>query len=314
MYVGLDVGGTNLKAGLVDGTGRLLAARAVPLGEFQGAEDFARKLADLAAQTARDGGVSPEKLECVGMGIPGATAQGEVLYTCNIPMKNIPLARLFRRHLDIPVLLENDANCAAVGEYLCGAGRGTKNFVMVTLGTGVGAGFVLDGKLYTAGGMAGEAGHMVVEKGGAPCSCGRRGCWEAYASATGLIRMTRETMARHPGSLLWEESDNGRNLAGRTAFAAAARGDEAAGALCETYVEYLAAGVVNLLNLLQPEVLAVGGGIGGAEEELLLGPLREIVSRESYAARCGGGVPAVVRASLGNDAGVIGAALLGRAI
>lgn len=314
MYVGLDVGGTNLKAGLVDEAGRLLAARAVPLGEYRGEDAFVRTLAALAEQTARDGGARPEHLEYVGMGIPGATADGKVLYTCNIPLQNVPLEKLFRRYLDVPVLLENDANCAAVGEYFCGAGRGTKNFAVVTLGTGVGGGFILDGKLYAAGGMAGEVGHMVVVKGGAPCSCGRRGCWEAYASATGLIRMTREVMEQNPRSLLFEESAGGGAVTGRTAFAAAARGDEAAKALCGTYVEYVAAGVVNLLNILQPEVLAVGGGIGGAEEELLLAPLREIVGRESYAARCGEKIAAVVRAELGGSAGVIGAALLGRAI
>ncbi|MEA4993674.1 MAG: ROK family protein [Oscillibacter sp.] len=313
MYVGLDVGGTNLRAGLVDETGRLLAVRKIPLGEFRGAESFAQTLASLAAQAARDGGENPEKLEYVGMGIPGAAAKGEVLYTCNIPMKNVPLARLFRRYLDVPVLLENDANCAAVGEYFCGAGQGTKNFAVVTLGTGIGGGFILDGKLYSAGGMAGEVGHMVVEKGGAPCACGRRGCWEAYASATGLIRMTREAMERDKTSLLWEESGGGPAVTGRTAFAAALRNDEAAKALCGTYVSYLAVGVVNLLNILQPEVLAIGGGIGEAEEELLLAPLREIADRESYAARCGGKV-SVVRARLGGDAGIIGAALLGRVI
>lgn len=313
MYVGLDVGGTNLKAGLVDEAGRLLATRKIPLGEFQGDERFVQKLAELTAQAARDGGVLPEKLEYVGMGIPGAVAEGDILYTCNIPLQNVPIGKLFRRYLDVPVLLENDANCAAVGEYFCGAGRGTRDFAVVTLGTGIGGGFILGGKLYAASGMAGEVGHMVVEKGGELCNCGRRGCWEAYASATGLIRMTREAMERDRESLLWEESGGGRAVTGRTAFAAAARGDGTARALCKTYVEYLAAGVVNLLNILQPEVLAIGGGLSQAEEELLLAPLREIVDRESYAAHCGGKAT-VVRAELGNDAGIIGAALLRRAI
>ncbi len=313
MHIGVDVGGTNLRAGLVDETGRLLAVRKIPLGEFQGDEGFAKTLASLAVQAARDGGVNPESLEYVGMGIPGAAMAGQVLYTCNIPMKNVPLAQLFRSYLDVPVLLENDANCAAVGEYFCGAGRGTKNFAVVTLGTGIGGGFILNGKLYSAGGMAGEVGHMVVEKDGVPCSCGRRGCWETYASATGLIRMTRETMERDRASLLWAESGGGTNVTGRTVFGAALRDDKSAKALCGTFVSYLAAGIVNLLNILQPEVLAIGGGIGEAEEELLLAPLREIVNRESYAARCGGKV-SVVRAELGNDAGMIGAALLGRVI
>ncbi|WP_312940149.1 ROK family protein [Oscillibacter sp.] len=313
MYIGLDVGGTNLRAGLVDEAGRLLAVRKIPLGEFQGVEPFAKTLASLAAQAARDGGISPGNLAYVGVGIPGATTKEEILYTCNIPMKNVPLARLLQSYLDVPVLLENDANCAAVGEYFCGVGQGTKNFALVTLGTGIGGGFILNEKLYSAGGMAGEVGHMVVEKGGAPCTCGRRGCWETYASATGLIRMTREAMERDKSSRLWEESDGGTAVTGRTVFAAALRGDKTAKALCETYVSYLAAGVVNLLNIFQPEVLAIGGGIGEAEEELLFAPLREIANRESYATRCGGKV-SVVRAKLGGDAGMIGAALLERVI
>ncbi|WP_352416161.1 ROK family protein [Oscillibacter ruminantium] len=313
MYVGIDVGGTNLKAGLVDEAGRLLATRKIPLGPFQGKEYFVRRLAELTAQVSRDGGVAPGDLEYVGMGIPGAVAEGNILYTCNIPLANVPIERLFSQYLDVPVLLENDANCAAVGEYFCGAGRGTKNFAVVTLGTGIGGGFILGGKLYAASGMSGEVGHMVVERNGAVCNCGRRGCWETYASATGLIRMTKEAMEGNRESLLWEESKGGTAVSGRTAFAAALRGDAAAKALCETYVDYLAAGIVNLLNILQPEVLAIGGGVSEAEDELLLSPLREIVDRESYAAHCGGKAT-VVKAELGNDAGIIGAALLKRAI
>ena len=147
MYVGIDIGGTNLKAGLVDGEGRLLAARRTPLGPFQGEEYFVRRLAELTAQVCRDGGVPPGELEYVGMGVPGAVAGSEIVYTCNIPLKNVPVGRLFSQYLDVPVRLANDADCAAVGEYFCGAGRGTKNFAVVTLGTGVGGGFILNGKL-----------------------------------------------------------------------------------------------------------------------------------------------------------------------
>ena len=313
MYVGIDIGGTNLKAGLVDGEGRLLAARRAPLGPFQGGEYFVRRLAELTAQVCRDGGVPPGELEYVGMGVPGAVAGSEIVYTCNIPLKNVPVGRLFSQYLDVPVRLANDADCAAVGEYFCGAGRGTKNFAVVTLGTGVGGGFILNGKLCSGGGMAGEVGHMVVERGGEPCACGRRGCWEAYASATALIRMTKETMERERDSLLWEGSQGGAAVTGRAAFDAALRGDGAARALCRRYAEYVAVGVVNLMNILQPERLALGGGVGEAEDELLLTPVREIAARESYAARCGGAQTEVVRAELGNDAGMIGAALLGRA-
>lgn len=310
MYIGIDVGGTNLKAGLVDEDGRLLAVERAPL-DFQGPEQFARSAALLAEEAARKGGASREDLTCVGMGLPGAVSGDEILFTTNIPIRNVPMGKLFRQYLDVPLLLGNDADCAAVGEFFCGAGRGCRDLAVVTLGTGVGCGLVLDGKIRT-GNTSSEAGHITVCRGGEPCNCGRRGCWEQYASATALIRQTRAAMAAHPESLLHAlAAENG--VEGRTAFQAAEAGDETALAVCREYVEWLAAGVISLVNLLRPEVVAVGGGVAAAPEHLLLEPLRALVEQESFA-RHGGRATRVVRAELGNDAGILGAALLGRAI
>lgn len=311
-YIGIDVGGTNLKAGLVREDGQILAVERTPLA-FENPEQFARTLAQLGESVLRQAGVPASEVVSAGIGIPGAVAGGDILYTCNIPLRDVPLSRLFRQYLDVPVLLENDANCAAVGEWLCGAGRGTQQFIVVTLGTGVGGGLILNGKLYSGSGMVGEVGHMVIQHGGAPCNCGRRGCWEAYASATGLIRMTREAMEAHPESLLHTVAAQNGCVEGRTAFDAAVQGDETALGLCRDYVSYLAAGVTNLINILQPEAVAIGGGVAAAPDRLLLTPLREIVERECYP-RHTGQLPRVVRAELGNDAGIIGAALLKRAI
>lgn len=311
-YIGIDVGGTNLKAGLVREDGQILAVERTPLA-FENPEQFARTLAQLGQSVLQQAGVPVSDVVSAGIGIPGAVAGGDILYTCNIPLRDVPLSRLFRQHLDVPVLLENDANCAAVGEWLCGAGRGTQQFIVVTLGTGVGGGLILNGKLYSGSGMVGEVGHMVIQHGGAPCNCGRRGCWEAYASATGLIRMTREAMEAHPESLLHTVAAQSGCVEGRTAFDAAVQGDETALALCRDYVSYLAAGVTNLINILQPEAVAIGGGVAAAPDGLLLTPLREIVERECYP-RHTGQIPRIVRAELGNDAGIIGAALLKRAI
>lgn len=310
MYIGIDVGGTNLKAGLVDEAGTILAAERIPLGTFRGPEPFAETLAELAKAVLRKGGAELDDISYVGMGIPGAVEGGNILYTCNIPMRDVPLSDLFRRHLDLPVLLGNDADCAAVGEWACGAGRGTRDFVIITLGTGVGGGFILNGKLYAGGGMVGEVGHMVIRQGGAPCSCGRRGCWEAYASAPALIRQTRAAMAAHPDSMLHDLAEENGGVDGRTPFQAAERGDDAALEVCRKYVEDLAAGVTNLVNILQPEVLAVGGGVAGAPDALLMEPLRRIVEAECYP-RHAGKLPRILRAELGNDAGILGAALLG---
>ena len=312
MYIGIDVGGTNLKAGLVDQSGTILAVERTPL-DFRGPESFADTLASLAKAVMASGGAAAQDVEYVGIGIPGAVAGGDILYTANIPMKNVPLEKLFRQHLNLPVLLGNDADCAAVGEWSCGVGRGTKHFIVITLGTGVGGGMILNGKLYSGCGAGGEVGHIVVQKDGVPCNCGRRGCWEAYASATGLIRETTEAMKAHPESLLHQVAAQNGAVDGRTSFQAAEQGDETALAVCRSYAEYLASGLTDLVNILHPEAVALGGGVAAAPEYLLLDPVREIVARECYA-RHVGQVPHIVRAELGNDAGIIGAALLGRAI
>ena len=312
MYIGIDVGGTNLKAGLVDQSGTILAVERTPL-DFRGPESFADTLASLAKAVMASGGAAAQDVEYVGIGIPGAVAGGDILYTANIPMKNVPLEKLFRQHLDLPVLLGNDADCAAVGEWSCVVGRGTKHFIVITLGTGVGGGMILNGKLYSGCGAGGEVGHIVVQKDGVPCNCGRRGCWEAYASATGLIRETTEAMKAHPESLLHQVAAQNGAVDGRTSFQAAEQGDETALAVCRSYAEYLASGLTDLVNILHPEAVALGGGVAAAPEYLLLDPVREIVARECYA-RHVGQVPHIVRAELGNDAGIIGAAMLGRAI
>lgn len=302
MYIGIDVGGTNLKAGLVDEAGRIVKVERVPL-DFQGPEKFAETLAELSKK------VIEEKVRWVGVGLPGAVDGGDVLFTTNIPMENVPLEQLFRQHLDLPLLLGNDADCAAVGEFFGGAGKGTRDFAVVTLGTGVGAGIIVDGKL--RGGLASsEAGHMVICQGGELCNCGRRGCWERYASATGLIQQTKRAMEAHPESLLHEIADE-NGVEGRTAFQAAEAGDETALAVCRDYVNYLASGLASLINVLRPEAVAIGGGVAAAPERLLLEPLREAVAKESFS-RHGGRITKVLRAELGNDAGIIGAAMLGR--
>lgn len=310
MYIGIDVGGTNLKAGLVDENGKIVAVSRMPL-DFRGAESFAETLAELAKAVMREGGVSAQEVEYVGVGIPGAVSGGEIVYTANIPMRNVPLETLFRQHLDIPVLLANDADCAAAGEYLCGVGKGTKNFIILTLGTGIGGGMILNGKLYTGMGSAGEVGHMVIQLNGAACNCGRKGCWETYASATGLIHLTKQAMEAHPESLLHKTAQEQGGVEGRTAFQAAEQGDETALTVCRDYVNYLSAGVTNLVSVLQPEVVAIGGGVAAAPEHLLLEPLRQSVDANCYG-RHVGQYSKIVRAVMGNDAGIIGAALIQR--
>ena len=301
-YIGIDVGGTNLKAGLVDEAGTILRVSRRPLA-FQDAEHFSATLAELAEEVM--GSLSLREVHSIGIGIPGAVRGGTVLFTANIPMRNVPLEALVRQHLDLPVYLANDADCAAAAEYLYGSGRGSRDFITVTLGTGVGGGLILNGHLHTGMCCAGEVGLMVIDLDGADCSCGSPGCWENYASATGLIRLARLALQKNPQGLLL-----GKELDGKTIFSAAEQGDPLALQVVKTYDRYLAVGLTNLVDILQPEIIAIGGGVAQAPAHLLLEPVARYVHENCYG-RHVNNYPRVVTATMGNDAGIVGAALIG---
>ena len=307
VYVGVDVGGTNLTAGLVDDQCRILA-RAGRKTPKDGT--LCRAILDLAREVTAAAGARPEEVVRLGIGIPGAVdrARGVVLHTPNIRMENAPVADLIRAEWPVPVALENDAGCAAAGEYLAGAARGHRSAMVVTLGTGVGAGLIVDGALFLGcGGIGPEAGHMVIHPGGRPCNCGRKGCWERYASATGLKQTTREAMLRRPDSLMWELAGSPERVSGKTAFQAARRGDEAGREVVEDYLFHLGLGLANLVNCFHPEVICLGGGVSNEGDDLFLEPLRRMVDAESFNPTRDR--TRLVKAALGNDAGIIGAAV-----
>ena len=314
-YIGVDVGGTNLVAGLVDENGVILDKVSRPLDRTMNDRELCAELADLSLTICTVCGKKPAEIQAVGVGIPGLVdnERGEVVKTTNMAFGHTPFRALFREKWDIPVYLGNDANCAAIGEYFSGAARGCDPAVIVTLGTGVGGGLVCNGKLLTGfAGSAMEVGHMIVHPGGEKCPCGNAGCWEQYGSASALIRMTREEMQRNPGSLLWQlcGGDTAR-VEGRTAFDAAGQGDEGAKRVLNEYLEGLSLGLINLVNIIQPQVICLGGGVSNAPEELLLEPLRKLVLAGTYDKN---NPTKLVRASLGNDAGVVGAAKLCRMV
>ena len=314
-YIGIDVGGTNLKAGLVDESGLILATHSIKVAQVDDADSLAWTLVSLTQELCRAAGVSLEQVISVGVGVPGTVEirSGTILYTCNLPLKNVPLRKLFHRYLATPLYIENDANCAALAEYFVGAGRGSKRFITVTLGTGIGGGIVHNGKIFHgANGMAGEVGHMSIVYGGEPCPCGRRGCWERYASAQALKRMTAQAVAEHSDSVLAAVvRENGGHISGRSAFEAMRRGDQTGKAVCEQYIDYLAAGIINLVNIFQPDTLAIGGGVSNEDDRYLLDPLRRRVERESIPCSRDK-MTKIVKAELGNRAGIIGAAFLGK--
>ena len=309
IYLGIDLGGTNVAAAVVDETGTMLGKVSLPTP--RGAEAVADQMAAACRAAAEAAGITLDDVASVGIGSPGAIDPdaGVVKFWSNLDFEDVPLGEMMAARLGKEIWLENDANAAALGEYVAGAGKGSQSMVAVTLGTGLGGGAVLNGKLYTGFNYAGlEVGHMVIEHGGRPCTCGRRGCFEAYCSATALIKRTREAMEADPNSLLWKLAGSPEAVNGRTPFDAAAQGDAAAGRVIDEYVDYLGCGIASLVNIFQPEVICIGGG-PSAQGETLMAPVRYILNREDYA-RNNVHRTRLVRASLGNDAGIIGAALL----
>ena len=314
-YIGIDLGGTNIAAGVVDDQYQMLAKHSVKTGSSRGAAPVIDDMAETAREAARQAGIDWEQIEWVGVGTPGTCnkATGVVEYANNLDWYDVPLVKLLEERLGKKVYIENDANAAAYGEYLAGAAKGADISVMVTLGTGVGGGVIINNRIYTGFNFAGaEIGHEVIMMDGRECTCGRKGCLEAYASATGLIRTTREHMERDKGSAMWELCGGDLSkVSGRTAFEAMRAGDAAGTAAVEEYIRHLACGITNIINTFQPDILCVGGGICH-EGDYLMKPLKEIVSREVYSRNSPRNTE-IVAAKLENAAGIIGAALLGKA-
>lgn len=309
-YVAIDLGGMSAKAALVDDSGKKYADLRCKTSASDSPEQTAENLANLAKDVAFSANVSYEEICAIGIGSPGIidSEQGIVVNWTNFQWKNVPLAQLIRAHFDVPVFVLNDANAAALGENYLGAGSAYRSMVLLTLGTGVGSGIVIDGKIFEGNlGAGGEIGHEVIHFGGEKCSCGRRGCFEAYASATALIRQTKRAMERHPESTLWRICGGDLNaVSGITPFDGRKEGDATAKKVVNSYIRYLAEGVTNVINIFRPQAVILGGGVCG-QGDTLLNPLKKLVYRMMYG---GNGYASVeiATAKLGNEAGIYGAA------
>lgn len=310
MKIGVDLGGTHTAVGLCTDDGVLLCKRstATKTGDADG---LRVKMRELALEVCREQAVAPQEIFQIGIGVPGSFDKRTCTLTfgTNLNMNNVSFAQTFWPAFKCPVFLDNDANCAALGEHISGAGRGTQNMVMITLGTGLGGGLILNGKLYTGeNGIAGEIGHMVIRYNGYPCNCGRRGCWETYASATGMIRFAEEALVSREESLLHAMRErNGGGLTAKLICDARDAGDACADMVFEKYVGYLACGINNMIAILQPQKIVIGGGLAGYGKKLLE-PVRALVAHDLM--RADKKQTELVLAQLGNDAGVIGAAML----
>lgn len=308
MYIGIDLGGTNIAVGLVDKKGKIIQKASTPTLRERHWSEIIKDMVILTHKVTAAAGKNLADIKVIGIGIPGNidNENGIVVRAANLNMTNVPIASEFRKYIDIPVNLENDANAAAFGEYFVQEPH-RDNFLMVTLGTGVGGGVVIKGKIFRGfNGAGGEIGHHVIHEGGEKCACGRSGCYEAYASVTALINQTKKKMLECPDTMMhsWVQQNGAVN--GFTAFDCAKKGDEAALEVRDRYIQYVAEGITNLVNIFQPETVVIGGGIS-YEGETLIAPIRDFVKKHEFNKH----EPRtkIEAAKLYNDAGIVGAAM-----
>ncbi len=315
-YLGIDLGGTNIVAGVVDEDGKIVMKARCKTSTPRTQEAICDDMAAVAMSALENAGLTKSDIRYVGIGAPGAVnSETKVIeFANNFGFHNWAIGAMMEERLGVEVYVENDANAAAYGEFCVGAAKDANDAVMITLGTGVGGGIIIDGMIYSGSNYAGaEVGHTVIQHNGRLCTCGRRGCWEAYSSATGLINMTREacSIQQAPNYLLYQMI--GGDLAkidGKTAFDAAKQGCPLAKSVIDMYIDYLACGLTNIVNLFQPEILCIGGGIS-KEGDYILQPVLKLIERDRYT-KHNDKQTRICIAELGNDAGVIGAAFLGK--
>lgn len=307
--IGIDLGGTNMAAGIVDETYAVPCRKSIKTRKDGTPEEIADDMAVLVHELCSEFGIDEKDIETVGIGIPGSVSKDGIVEDANnIGFYYVPFEQMMRDRLAMPVQTVNDARAAAMGEYLAGAGRGSHTFQMLTIGTGIGGAFIADGQVFSGcNGAAGEIGHMVIERGGLPCSCGRRGCFEVYASASALKERMMHIVPKRQDSLLFQLCEGKKErLSGKLLFAALKEQDILAEELFAEHIEYLAEGIANLINALQPDMLCIGGGMS-EQGEALLAPLRAAVAEKIYSKHSK--VQTELKAAeLGNAAGIIGAA------
>ena len=313
--IGIDLGGTTMTAGIVNENyeivGKLTWATRLP----RPAEDLEKALADLCRTVARDKKVDFADIEYVGIGTPGSVnfTTGFVGFNTNFGYYDWNLGPDLEALLGCKVYVENDANAAAYGEYIAGGAKGYNDAVVITLGTGIGSGIILGGKILRGFNFAaGEMGHNVIVKDGIQCTCGRRGCWERYASASALTRETKAAMQADKNTIMWKMTQDIDHVNAKLAFDAAAKGDETARKVIDSWIEYVGVGIANVINTFEPEVICIGGGVSN-QGEVLLAPVRAYAENETRNITTGK-FPVICACQLHNDAGVIGAAALGSSI
>lgn len=308
MYFGIDLGGTNIAAGLVDDNCNIIKKLSTPTLAERSFDAIMKDMAELCSKLLAETGTDISEVKALGIGTPGAVdnKNGTVLYAGNLGWHNVNLRDEMHKYFDIPVNIENDANAAAYGEYIA-CGVDIDDFLFITLGTGVGGGIIINKKIYRGfNGAGAELGHCTLVHDGIKCNCGKAGCWEAYASVSALIGQTADAIKSNPNSLMSKSFNECGEINGRTAFDAAKAGDAAAQKVVKKYLEYVADGICSMVNIFEPEVLLIGGGIS-KEGEYLLKPIAEYCEKNYFCKNIRQTRLGI--AALGNDAGIVGAAL-----
>lgn len=311
-YLGLDVGGTNMAAGVVDENYQIIAKESIPTRAGRTIEEITADMAEVSRMAVRKAGLNAENISSWGIGMPSyVNPKTNLLVHANcFGWKNVPIYDYLRKHTSLPIYIANDANCATYGEVLAGSASQYSDAIMLTLGTGVGGGIIMGKKIYSGfDNMGAELGHTKLVYDGERCTCGQKGCLEAYCSSTSLIRIMKEAMRENRDTLLWKLCEGeAEQVNGEILFKAARQGDALAREIVEEYINRLAAGISTFITIFRPEVIILGGGIAHAGDQLL-DPLNEKLRSCTFAGE-EIGVPRVIRAELGNDAGIIGAAFL----
>ena len=310
-YIGIDLGGTNIAVGVVDSEGRIVAKAETPTLAQRPYQEVIRDMALCSRQAMKNANITEDEVASIGIGIPGVARDGVIIFCTNLGWHDIPMEAELRKYIDKPIFMDNDATVAGWAEHQAGVSRGTNSSVFLTLGTGVGAGIVLNGKIWAGEHGAGsELGHVVLVAGGDLCTCGKRGCTERYCSASAIIRMAKEACAKNPeNAIMTAAGGDPEKINAKIVIDAAKAGDPVAVEVFDKYAHYLALAVNNIISFFDPDMIILGGGVSRAGDFLLQAVKDRLPEYLFYPTL---EQPALVLASLGNDAGIIGAALLGQ--
>ena len=314
MYrIGIDLGGTNIKAGIVNEDGKIVKSMSTKTKKGVEPDVIIKDMVDLTKKLIDSCGITIKDILHIGIGVPGIANNetGVVVKAVNISFLDVPIREKMQKYFNVPIYLANDANCAALAESLFGETKGVKNSLTVTIGTGIGGGIIINNELYEGSNFAGgELGHISLIMDGKQCSCGRKGCFEVYASATALKNQAMEVVSKNKNTTIYNKVSGDINrVEARVVFECAKRKDKVAEEIIDKYIKYLSAGLITLINIFQPDVIAIGGGVSNAGE-YFLNKVKNTIKNSNEMARELEKRTVIKLAKLGNDAGIIGAAFL----